>query len=165
MRILVLSDTHIPSAAKVLPEIIAKEAKASDCCIHAGDFTNMETLTALRGWTKVYAVCGNMDCKEIKETLPLKQVLPFEGFTFALTHGRGAPTIVTEYVKNEFAAVDAQIDLFIHGHSHIPTDINIEGKAFFNPGSPTDSTFTPYRSYGIIEINNGQMQKRIVKIG
>ncbi|MBU0605662.1 MAG: metallophosphoesterase family protein, partial [Candidatus Omnitrophica bacterium] len=37
MRILVLSDTHIPRAAHALPDIIIDEIQKSDMVLHAGD--------------------------------------------------------------------------------------------------------------------------------
>ena len=91
MRILVLSDTHIPVTASNLPEIIKKEAEASDCCLHCGDYIVYPVYETLSQWTKIYGVYGNMDGKAIKEKLPEKQILKFEGITLALTHGRGHP--------------------------------------------------------------------------
>ena len=41
----------------------------------------------------------------------------------------------------------------------------IEGKIYFNPGSPTDKMFTPHLSYGILEINGKNLKRKVVKIG
>jgi len=38
-------------------------------------------------------------------------------------------------------------------------------KIYFNPGSPTDTIFAPYQSYGILEINGKEIKRSIVKIG
>ena len=60
------------------------------------------------------------------------------------------------------AAEKDKIDLFVFGHSHIAVDQEINGKIYFNPGSPTDTIFTPKRSYGIIEINGKKITRRII---
>jgi len=165
MRILVLSDTHIPVTAKKLPDIIEEEAKASDCCLHCGDYIIYSVYETLSRWTKIHGVCGNMDGMTIKEKLPEKQILKFEGITLALTHGGGHPKKILEYVDKEFIHEADNIDIFIFGHSHTSLNEEITDKIYFNPGSPTDTMFAPYRSYGILEINNKKIKRRIVKIG
>ncbi|MCK4519952.1 MAG: metallophosphoesterase [Candidatus Omnitrophica bacterium] len=165
MRILVISDTHIPTTAATLPAIIKKEAKASDCCLHCGDFITYPVYCALSQWVKVYGVHGNMDEKTLAGKLPEKQILKFSGITFALTHGGGHPKKILTYVQKEFAQEIKDIDVFVFGHSHNPLNEEIDGKIYFNPGSPTDTVFAPYRSYGIFEIEKGKLKRRIVKIG
>jgi len=165
MRILVLSDTHIPITATNLPDVLKKEAKASDCCLHCGDYIVYPVYETLSQWTKIHGVCGNMDGETIKEKLPEKQILQFEKITLAITHGGGHPKKILEYVNKEFSRETKNIDIFVFGHSHIPLNQEIDGKIYFNPGSPTDTMFTPYRSYGILEINGKEIKRRIVKIG
>ncbi|MCK4519683.1 MAG: metallophosphoesterase [Candidatus Omnitrophica bacterium] len=165
MRILVISDTHIPTTKTKLPDIIAKEAKASDCCLHCGDFITYSVYKNLSQWTTIYGVYGNMDGKILIEKLPVKQILKFNGVTIGLTHGGGHPKNILTYVQKEFAKETKSIDIFVFGHSHIPLNKEINGKIYFNPGSPTDTMFTPYRSYGILEINGKGLKRRIVKIG
>ncbi|MBU1888025.1 MAG: metallophosphoesterase family protein, partial [Candidatus Omnitrophica bacterium] len=55
-------------------------------------------------------------------------------------------------------------DIIIFGHSHVPMNEYIDGVLFFNPGSATDTVFAPYRSYGIIEIENGEVKAEIHKL-
>lgn len=165
MRILVISDTHIPVVAESLPSVIIEEAKKSDCCIHAGDLISLNVLEKLSELTKTYAVCGNMDELIIREKLPDKQIIEIEDVKIGLSHGRGAPSIVAKQIEKIFEKEKNDIDIFIFGHSHIPLDQEIEGKIYFNPGSPTDTVFTPYRSYGILEIEGKNIKRRILKIG
>ncbi len=165
LRILVISDTHIPVTAERLPEVIEKEARKSDCCIHCGDLIYYSVYEAISQWTKIFAVCGNMDEKATVDKLPKKQVLKFEEVTLGLTHGGGHPGKILDYVNREFAEEAKDIDIFTFGHSHNPLNQEIDGKIYFNPGSPTDTMFTPYRSYGILEIDGKLIKRRIVKIG
>jgi len=165
MRILVLSDTHIPVAASNLPDVIEKEAKLSDCCLHCGDYIIYSVYETLSQWTKIHGVYGNMDGETLKAKLPEKQILKFGGITLALAHGGGHPKKIIEHVNKEFACEASDIDIFVFGHSHTPLNKEINGKIYFNPGSPTDTMFTPYRSYGTLEINGKEIKRRIVKIG
>lgn len=164
MRILVISDTHIPTAADRLPLIVEEEAKKSDCCLHAGDFVSYSLYETLANLTKTYAVCGNMDQDQLKAELPSVQTLKFEGIRLALTHGSGHPANLINYIQNEFISEVSKIDIFVFGHSHCVTDKEIEGKIYFNPGSPTDKVFASYRSYGILEITGKKIERRILKI-
>lgn len=164
MRILVISDTHIPVAAKSLPLVIEQEAKQSDCCLHAGDFIGIEVLKQLSCLTKVHGVCGNMDEGEVKKILPAKKIIEFGRIKLALIHGQGGPSRLKDYIHKEFEKEMSCIDIFVFGHSHIPLNEEHDGKLYFNPGSPTDKMFTPYNSYGILEINGEEIKRRIVKI-
>jgi putative phosphoesterase len=164
MRILVISDTHIPVSAHKLPSIIEEEARKSDCCLHAGDFITIETFELLNSWTKAYGVHGNMDDSSIIEELPLKQILKFEEITIGLIHGRGTPGNLINYINCEFYQELADIDVFVFGHSHQSMNKDIDGKIYFNPGSPTDQIFTPYRSYGILEINGKDIKSEVIQI-
>ena len=165
MRVLVLSDTHIPATAKKLPPIIEKEAKASDCCLHSGDFIDYSIFQILSNWTKTYGVYGNMDDEYTKKELPEKGIIKLEGVTLGLIHGAGRPRYLIEYINKEFVSEMSAIDIFVFGHSHIPQNEEINGKIYFNPGSPTDKIFAPYCSYGILDIDSKQIKRRIVKIG
>ena len=52
MRILVLSDSHIPRVTQDLPAKIYEEINRSDMVIHAGDFIDEETLDRLKNTGK-----------------------------------------------------------------------------------------------------------------
>ncbi len=165
MRILVISDTHIPTTADRLPKIIEKEARISDCCIHAGDFTSYATLVRLKKITKVYGVCGNMDDVAIQKALPKQQVIVLDKLTIGITHGYGKPNDTPKQIKKTFSFYNEKIDIFIFGHSHRSLDKEINGQLFFNPGSPTDTFYAPYTSYGVIELTNGKIKRKIIKNG
>jgi putative phosphoesterase len=165
MKVLVISDTHMPLAASSLPKVLVDEAKSSDCCLHCGDFVDYSVCETLSGLTKVYGVCGNMDDETVSKKLPQKQVIKLEEVTVGLIHGGGNPRNLISYINNAFSRKFAEIDIFVFGHSHKPEDLEIENKIYFNPGSVTDKVFAPYRSYGILEINGTKIKRRIVKIG
>jgi putative phosphoesterase len=105
-----------------------------------------------------------MDNLEISKKFPEKTIIELGGVSLGLIHGRGAPSSLLDYVKKEFLADLNKLDIIIFGHTHYPCDKIIGGKAYFNPGSPTDTTYAPYRSYGIMEIEGKIIKKRILKI-
>ncbi|MBU2102859.1 MAG: metallophosphatase family protein, partial [Candidatus Omnitrophica bacterium] len=143
---------------------ILEEAKKSDCCFHAGDFISYDVFRKLASLTKTYGVCGNIDGRDICEKLPLKQIIPFEGVRLGLIHGRGSPTNLINYICGEFSGEVSSLAMVVYGHSHFAAEQEIDGTIFFNPGSPTDKIFSPYRSYGILEISGMHIQRRIIKI-
>ncbi len=165
MRILIISDTHIPAVAKELPPIIKEEASKSDCCIHAGDLIVASVLDDLSRLTETYAVCGNMDSFDLKKDLPERTVIELEEVKIGLIHGRGSPATLMDYLKKEFKQQTKELNMIIFGHTHYPLDKEMDGLIYFNPGSPTDKIFAPYPSYGIIEIAGKNIKRRIVKIG
>ena len=115
MRILVISDTHIPRSAQDLPEAIYKEIENVDMIVHAGDFVEKELFDKFKslkrdqgglreyGFERDYAACPES-----------KEVFEVGKFKIGLIHGYGAPANLLETVKSEFKDVDA----IIFGHSH-----------------------------------------------
>lgn len=160
MRIVVLSDTHIPRVAQDLPKDIYDAISEADMIIHAGDFVEKEFYDKLKGMKEMAAVCGNMDSVNLSNLLNQKEVVPAGKFRIGLIHGYGAPNDLLQTVKGEFAGVDA----IVFGHSHVPVNIVKDGILFFNPGSPTDKVFATVNSYGILEITDKKIEGKIIKI-
>lgn len=160
MRILVLSDTHIPRVAQDLPKKVYDEIARVDMIIHAGDFVEKEVLDKLSALKELKAVYGNMDTQNIQNNLNQKEVIQAGAFRIGLIHGFGAPRDIVETVRNEFSGVDA----IVFGHSHSPMNEVRDGILFFNPGSPTDKIFATINSYGILEVNDSGITGRIIKV-
>lgn len=157
MKFVVISDTHIPHRAKVLPDIVLEEISKSDGIIHAGDFTSVDFYRQLREMKSlIYGVKGNMDDDDIFHLLP--EVLDFEveGVRIGLYHGIGAPWGLEKKVLEKFKD-SKDIKLIIFGHSHRPLKREEGGITLFNPGSPTDSIFAPKKSFGILEVKEGKI--------
>ncbi|MFA5007715.1 MAG: metallophosphoesterase [Candidatus Omnitrophota bacterium] len=165
MRLLVISDTHIPVAAKQLPQQIIEEAKKSNFCIHAGDFISDSVFYELSKATKTYGVLGNMDDSSLKGKLPEKQIIEFGSVRLGLIHGRGSPATLMDYINTEFKQELSTLNIIVFGHTHHPLDKEIGGRIYFNPGSCTDIIFAPYPSYGILDIEGNNVKRRIVKLG
>ena len=160
MRILVLSDTHIPRAAPDLPDAVYAAMQGVDMVFHAGDFVGKEFFDKLSHLKELKAVSGNMDSRALREILNPKEVIQAGKFRIGLIHGYGAPRELMETVRGEFGSVDA----IVFGHLHSPVNLVKDGILFFNPGSPTDKVFAEYNSYGILEISDKKIEGEIIKL-
>jgi len=153
VKIGVLSDTHIPHAARRISAEVLRAMAGVDIILHAGDLTRMSVIEQLERIAKTLAVHGNMDPPEVRAELPRLRLLKAGGRRIGLIHGGGAPFGLADRVEAEFHDANGpKVDLVVFGHSHEPCE-DWRGEVLrFNPGSPTDRRFTSHRSYGILKI-------------
>lgn len=162
MKIGVISDTHIPERAGGIPNEILEAFKDVDMVIHAGDLVDIGVLDMLSSvCKKVIAVCGNMDYCGPNSKLRRKEIIEVGKIKIGVMHGRGIPSKLLDLLKEEFK--QDKVDIIIFGHSHSPFNERIENVLYFNPGSATDKLFSPYNSYGVIEITD-KIEAKIIKI-
>jgi hypothetical protein len=102
-----------------------------------------------------------MDPYEVRKVLPEKEIITVAKFRIGMMHGYGLPHNLIELTTKVFK--DDNVNLIIFGHSHSSLNERKNGVLYFNPGSPTDKIFSPYNSYGMIEINDN-IEARIIKI-
>ncbi|OGX25914.1 MAG: hypothetical protein A2787_08370 [Omnitrophica WOR_2 bacterium RIFCSPHIGHO2_01_FULL_48_9] len=158
MKIGVVSDTH----SRELPGQMLKDFEKVDLIIHAGDFCSLKEYKTLAKIKDVQAVQGNMDYPEICKLFPRRQILEYGTVRIGLFHGEGPAQKILSVVEEEFKR--DKVDAVIFGHSHQPFNECIKKTLYFNPGSPNDVVIAPYCSYGILEIANGQIDARIIKV-
>ena len=161
MKIIAISDTHIPNNASSLPKKLIEAIESADLVVHTGDFVSLDLLKLLETKCKVKAVFGNMDSVEIRNRLSQCEIFNFAGKKIALVHGWGPPKNLLENIKEKFK--DKKVDLVIFGHSHLPLTIKEDNTIYFNPGSPTDKIFEPYNSFGEINIDK-DIKTKIIKL-
>ncbi|SCY57307.1 metallophosphoesterase family protein [Alkaliphilus peptidifermentans] len=153
MIIGVISDTHIPSRAKLIPIQVLRGFEKVDLIIHAGDICEESVLEQLRAIAPVKAVVGNIDGIELQNKLPKKLIINQKGFKIGIIHGDGGKRGSTLERALE-AFKDDNVNCIIFGHSHL-AHISLKGSILlFNPGSPTDRRRSKYFSYGILEIKD-----------
>lgn len=173
MKIGVLSDTHLSEKGKTggwrsllrggpetLEELIKhlEEVFAGvEMVLHAGDISAKSVLDELEKLWRVEAVQGNMDRGVLP--LPQKKVVEIGGHRIGLIHGWGSPDGIQRRIRGSFEDVHA----IVYGHTHEPFNEVVDGVLFFNPGSPTDNFFAPYKSVGILEISQ-TITGRIIKL-
>jgi uncharacterized protein len=159
VKIGVISDTHVPTAAHALPPAVFDLFRGVDLILHAGDIVELSVLDELRAIAPVEAVAGNMDGPETQSRLPSKKIVRIGSFTAGLTHGKYRMDVQRELIRKEFGAVD----LIVYGHSHVPFWGLIDGVFFLNPGSPTDKRYAPYNSVALLEAGS-RLEAEIIRI-
>jgi putative phosphoesterase len=161
VRLLVISDTHIPDFAKTLPAALMEEADRSDLILHAGDVTSAAVLQELAGHAPVHVAVGNNDGPEITRWGGRLEVhLEVEGVRIGMLHDSGPSKGRVARMRRRFP--DA--DVVVFGHSHIPIDAEADGLRLFNPGSPTWKRRQPVATYGVLEVSEGHLASRIVAL-
>jgi len=162
MKIGVISDTHIPFTAPNLPRKVREYFRKCDLIVHAGDIVDSSVIEDLEDMAETKAVAGNMDNEYLKKHLPKKLLFEVEGKKIGVMHGSGAPRKAKDIVEKEFVP---RPDIIIFGHSHIPFNREEGGTLFFNPGSATDKVYSNKCTFGIIEIENGEIKAEIIDCG
>ncbi|TWE08272.1 hypothetical protein FB550_101290 [Neobacillus bataviensis] len=152
MKIVIISDTHMPRRAKGLPARLKEELSDTDLIIHAGDWQTIDVLYELQSYAKVEGVFGNVDDDNIQEQFPEKRILELGGFKIGITHGHGKGK--TTEKRATLAFNGEAVDCIIFGHSHIPIKRYEDGVLLFNPGSPIDKRRQKMYSFGIFYIGD-----------
>lgn len=162
MRIVVVSDTHMPRMAKKLPDRLLKELEKADAIVHAGDWTKPSVYEQLAAFGPVYGVAGNNDGAELQARFGLRKLLKFEQCRIGLVHGHGAAKRASTEAYALEAFKGTKLDALVYGHSHIPVRKTAGGMLVFNPGSPTDKRKQPLYSFGIFEIAGNALRAKHV---
>lgn len=159
MKIVVLSDTHIPKKAKGLPEALTPDLESADLILHAGDWQDLEVFSMLAAFSKVEGVHGNVDGPEVKNLFPEKKIIQAGKFRIGLVHGHGKGKTTERRAIEAFKG--EEVDCIIFGHSHIPMQKYMDGILLLNPGSPTDKRRQKQFSYAVLEVG-AELAARIV---
>ena len=162
MRVVVLADTHVRHGSRRrLPDEAQRAVDDADLVLHAGDVVSGEFLDALAVSTPVHAVLCNND-HELVGVLPETRLLDLEGVRVAMIHDSGPSKGRAARLRRRFP--DA--DVVVFGHSHIPIDeVGIDGQLLFNPGSPTERRRQPYRTFGVLDLRDGEIVRHeIVRV-
>ncbi|TMT80290.1 YfcE family phosphodiesterase [Haloterrigena sp. H1] len=137
-RVAIVSDTHVPSRERAVPDWVGDELERADHVIHAGDFDSQrayDRITALANGN-LTAVRGNTDPPTLE--VPHTDTLEIGGVTFAVTHGAGSPASwrqrVVETARIEATTADP---VAVAGHTHEVVDTTVDGLRVLNPGSAT----------------------------
>ena len=145
MRLVLISDTHLPKRARDLPDSVWASIDDADVVLHAGDWVDVSLLDQLTARSARLIGCyGNNDGPALRARLPEIAYATLEGMRFAVVHETGPATGRERRCADRFP----DVDVLVFGHSHIPWDTTAEsGLRLLNPGSPTDRRHQPYATY------------------
>jgi putative phosphoesterase len=157
LRLLLVSDTHVPKRARELPAQVWAAVESADVVFHAGDWVDAALLDEFeRRSRRLLAVYGNNDGPDLRRRLPETLTAVLEGVRFAVVHETG-----TAKGRNERAeALFPDADVLVFGHSHIPWDsTSPRGLRLLNPGSPTDRRRQPACTYMTAVLDSGVLRQ------
>ncbi|MFF7381498.1 YfcE family phosphodiesterase [Streptomyces griseoluteus] len=153
MRLLLLSDTHLPRRAKRLPDRLLAELPHADVVFHAGDWVDTATLDLLESESRrLVGVYGNNDGDDLRARLPEVAHAELDGLRFGVVHETGPARGREARCAERFPG----LDVLVFGHSHIPWDTTAPGGLrLLNPGSPTDRRRQPHATYMTATVADG----------
>jgi putative phosphoesterase len=143
-RIFVLADTH-----NRLPERVKEIARGADEIWHLGDVctgTIIDELRAVR--PRITVVRGNCDSNP---DWPLVVDLERSGLNFRLQH------VPPDQTPND-------VDVVLHGHTHVPRNERRGSILFLNPGCVTRANQGAPPSVAWLEIADGKMNWKLVPL-
>ncbi|WP_225829750.1 metallophosphoesterase [Streptomyces sp. NK08204] len=160
MRLLLMSDTHLPKRAKRLPEQLLAELPYADVVLHAGDWVDTATLDLLESrCRRVIGVYGNNDGPALRARLPEVAYAELDGLRFGVVHETGP----AQGREARCAARFPDLDVLVFGHSHIPWDTTAPGGLrLLNPGSPTDRRSQPHCTYLTATLDHGTLDEVVL---
>ena len=136
MRIGLLSDTHLPEAPILWPEIF-EAFEGVDLILHAGDLVEAHVLDDLEVVAPVLAAQGNHDLHiTTDERVKPLHILELEGYTVALLHYFEPVAERRQWLMRTFLG-GIWPDVVIHGDTHFERIDHIDGALCINPGSAT----------------------------
>lgn len=163
MLIAVISDTHLPRAARRLPEACLERIAAAELLLHAGDFSTLEALRELESiGPRLLGVHGNVDRADLRRLLPAERVVEAAGARIAMVHDAGPRTGRLAKMRRRFGE---RADVVIFGHSHLPLHEQApDGFQIFNPGSPTERRRAPTHTMGLIHVRDGLARCELIHL-
>ncbi len=155
MRLLLMSDTHLPRRARDLPSALWAEVGAADVVVHAGDWVTDDLLDRLEPrCQRLIAVYGNNDGPALRARLPEIAHADLDGLSLAVVHETGPAAGREDRCAQRFPGTD----VLVFGHSHIPWDTTAPtGLRLLNPGSPTDRRRQPHCTWMTADIVGGTL--------
>ena len=161
MLIGLISDTHIPDRARIIPQKVIEAFNDVELILHAGDLTSPKVIEELEDIAPVMAVQGNMD-RANGINLPKAKTIEVEGLKIGVIHGEVYPRADSDQLV--YLAKELDVDILVSGHSHQPKIEQKDGILLLNPGSPVVPRLAD-RTVMLLEINNKEVDVEIIKIG
>jgi putative phosphoesterase len=161
MRLAIISDTHIPRGARVIPPACLDRCRTADAILHAGDLADLSVLRLLQSLgPPVHAICGNVDKPAVRAVLPDRLELELAGVRVGMTHIPGP----AEGRLARLQAAFPECAAVIFGHTHMPEHESRDGFQIFNPGSPTERRRASVHTMGVAVIDGTRIDFELVVV-
>jgi putative phosphoesterase len=176
MRIGLISDTHIPTAAAQLWPQVYEALRGVDLIMHAGDLHAPEVIDWLEKLAPVMAVSGNGDYSGWQRSVPPSdarlsesRVLPLDGgLRIGLVHDfplpEAPPLKTVEGLMDHFFG--GPVDVIVRGSTHRAEITREKGVLVVNPGSPTLPNHQTARlgTVGYLEIAGARVTPSLLQL-
>lgn len=173
LHIGLISDTHIPEARHELWPQVFDAFRDVDCILHAGDIHDLRVIEQLSDIATTFAARGNGDDgsggRPIQpDDVRLREawLLQLGGLLVGMTHELPIPEYpphmtLERAMQRYFGRTD--LDVVIHGDTHVEAVDTIGGTLCINPGSPTypHNLDTQFGTIGFLEIRGGKAEASI----
>ena len=148
-----ISDTH-----GLLRPSVHEALKGVQLILHAGDVGGDEILDELALIAPVHAVYGNTDAPGDPRLVEAIDIV-VGGVRIHVSHGHelGAPK--PGKLLSRYAA-----DVIVYGHTHQQLVTKADGRLVVNPGAAGPARFDFKPSVGILDINDGVADARIIEL-
>ena len=172
-RIGVLSDTHIPVDAKVIPCQIEEVFHGVDLILHGGDIYEPSVLDDLERIAPVLAAEGDDDDYDVTsdKRVKKKQTLTVDGVNISITHiepGLGPWSVFPDSRENLEEVsfnYDNVAEILLFGHSHRAKVQNRGNFLLVNPGSPTFPYYVHrLGTVALLNVSSGEVEVSIIQL-
>lgn len=158
-----IADTHVPTRAKCIPEVVFRVFENVNFIVHAGDLVKLTVLDKLEQLAPVLAVHGNMDRPEVSGALPKLDSFKIFDWKIGVMHD---PRAMFGMGKMREIAKQNGFNVLVYGHTH-NSSIKWEGKILYiNPGSPTNPlpSYVNKPSVALLEVAKEIITPKIIHI-
>jgi putative phosphoesterase len=175
MRIGLISDTHIPVAAKALWPQVYEALRGVDLIMHGGDLMIPDVIDWLEETAPVMAVQGNGDYLGWERSIAPQdprlseaKVLAVDSLRIGLVHDLqmpDAPPLRTleGQMKHYFGG---PVNVIVRGSTHAAEITSVRGVLIVNPGSTAFPNHQSARlgTVGFLEIEGGRVRPSIAQL-
>lgn len=110
MKLLLISDTHVPKRARDLPPRVWDEVDRADVVLHAGDWVDVSLVDALEGRAARLIGCwGNNDGPDVRARLPETATATLAGVRFTVVHETGGAKGRDERMAGRYPDTDVLV--------------------------------------------------------
>ncbi len=160
MRVVLVSDSHVPGRAGGIPEEVLEACEGADMTAHAGDFVSQEAYDAFEATGEFVSVRGNMDRVS---GLPGTETFVAGGVEFVMTHGTGSPAGYEDRVA-EAALSESEDAAAVCGHTHEVMDKVHDGVRLLNPGTCTGAPPGDRATMMLVEAEEGSLDVEVAEV-
>jgi len=157
LKIGLISDTHVPTRARVLPAKVYEVFQDADHIFHAGDYVQYSVIEELQTLAPVTGCYGNMDPTSLKNKLPKVAIIKIANRIIKVIHDLAGSASGKEVLTAR------PVDIIMHGHTHKATVKQEKDLFIINPRSATNA-FMRDPSIGILYLSENAIDYEIIKV-